>query len=65
MGAAGCRGAFGVTLQFALALRTRGFCSKRRELNLARRRRQAPWLLGTASEISLPTGRRDGSDHRR
>ena len=52
MGAAGCRGAFGVTLQFALALSTRGFCAARRELNLARRRRRAPWLLGTGSEIS-------------
>ncbi len=46
MGAAGCRGAFGVTLQFALALSTRGFCNARRELNLAHRRRQAPRLLG-------------------
>ena len=64
MGAVGCRGAFGVTLQFALALRTRGFCATVRELNLARRRRRAPWLLGTASEIRLRTGRRDRSDHR-
>ena len=34
MGAAGCSGAFGVTLQLALALIARGFCSTRRELNL-------------------------------
>ena len=34
MGAGGCRGAFGVTLQFALALIPRGFCAARRELNL-------------------------------
>jgi hypothetical protein len=27
MGAAGCRGAFGVTLPFALALGTRGICA--------------------------------------
>jgi len=28
MGSAGCRGAFGVTLQFALALIERGFCPR-------------------------------------
>jgi len=38
--------AFGVTLQFVLALSTRGFWTTRRELNLARRRMQAPRLLG-------------------
>lgn len=53
MGAAGRRGAFGVTLQFALAMSARGFCVTWRELNLAHRRRQAPWLLDTASEPSL------------
>ena len=52
MGAAGCRGAFGVTLQFALALSARGFCTARRELNLAHRRRRAPRLLVAVSEIS-------------
>ena len=34
MGAGGCRGAFGVTLLFALALIAHGFCAARRELNL-------------------------------
>jgi len=52
MGAAGCRGAFGVTLQFVLALSARGFCTTRRELNLAHRRRRAPGLLVAVSEIS-------------
>lgn|SRR5882724_6400541 len=62
MGAAGCRGAFGVTLQFALALSTRGFCGARRELNLAHRRTRAPRLLVAASEVLADTassGRRE------
>ena len=45
-------GRSGVTLQFALALIARGFCAARRELSLARRRGQAPRLLGPVSEIS-------------
>jgi len=45
-------GRSGVTLQFALALIARGFCTARRELSLARRRGRAPWLLGAGSEIS-------------
>jgi hypothetical protein len=55
MGAAGCRGAFGVTLQFALALSPRGFCARRRELNLAHRRGRTRWLLGTISEVLADT----------
>jgi len=35
MGARVCWGAFGVTLQIALGLMTRGFCAAGRELNLA------------------------------
>jgi len=51
MGAEVCRGAFGVTLQFALARGTRGFSVAGRELNLARRRRRTPWLLVAVSEV--------------
>ncbi len=45
MGAVGCRGAFGVTLQFARARSARGCWETQRELNLARRRTRTPWLL--------------------
>src|SRR6188768_1508342 len=65
MGAVGSVGPAGVTLQFAIARRGHGSCSTVRELNLAHRRRRAPWLLGAASEIRLPTGRLDCGDHHR
>ena len=51
MGAAGSVGPAGVTLRFAIARRARGSWATVRELNLAPRRRRAPWLLGTGSEI--------------
>jgi len=47
MGAAGCVGPAGVTLQLALARGARGCSEVLRELNLAHRRTRAPRLLGT------------------
>jgi len=50
----GCRWAsWGLRRHFAvrvLALIARGFCASERELNLAHRRRRAPWLLVTTLE---------------
>jgi len=47
MGAAGCVGPVGVTLQFALAHSGARLGAVRRELNLAHRRARAPRLLDT------------------
>src|SRR6188768_161120 len=57
MGAVGSVGPAGVTLQFALARRGHGSCATVQELNLAHRRRRAPWLLGAGFRGSPPRTR--------
>jgi len=72
MGAAGCRGAFGVTLQFALALIARGSCATERELNLRSPPRVGPAAPGHAfgdlaglSTARLVSDRRNGHHAKR